>query len=575
MSKPLNEVVALKESLEEQLLRKPGVTAVDVGFKYVAGQRTEEVAIRVMVERKTDAVPAGERVPDHFDGVKTDVIERTYFLHDALKNKKPESDISLQADTGNYNPVKGGISIGPCRAVGGFVFVGTLGAIVKDNATGNPMLLSNFHVMCIDNGWHVGDTMAQPGRVDGGTCPANVVGTLQRAALTAKVDCAVSSLSGRGYVCEIADIGKVTGTTAATLNAPVRKRGRTTGLTYGFVDSISLSVNVDYGDGIGVKTLTNQIDIRPDTAHNAAFGDHGDSGSAVVDGSVRVVGLHFAGSSDGHGIANQIADVLTAMNVSMCTAPTKTIIKDFKDNKDHKTEKFEHKELKFEKLEHKELKLEIEKPVIERPPGKTWVEVPTFPTNPGDPQFPGIPGIPGLPGGQQAAAGPSPKLTDKPIEKLTDKLKPELKDFKQESKDHKDAKDHKEIKEHKDQKDHKDNKDNPDHKQFKDTKDHKDQKEHKEQKDHHKEFKIEKWEHEKPPIIENIDPKLIAENGPQLPPIDPSQPGGGGVAGGGMEQRMAQLESVVANLSTFISPELRPDLGAGALTNEKQGCNGC
>ncbi|MFT7774570.1 hypothetical protein [Roseateles sp.] len=567
MSKPVLEVVALKESLEEQLLKRPGVTAVDVGFKYVGGQRTDEVAIRVMVAQKKSDLPAAERVPDHFDGVKTDVIERRYFLHDAMKNKKRESEIGLQADATNYDPVKGGISIGPCRAVGGFVFVGTLGAIVKDNASGNPLLLSNFHVMCIDNGWHAGDTMAQPGRVDGGQCPANVVGALQRAALTAKVDCAVSSLSGRGYSCEIVDIGKVAGTATATLNMPVRKRGRTTGLTYGFVDSISLSVNIDYGNGIGVKTLTNQIGIRPDTTHNTAFGDHGDSGSAVVDGTVHVVGLHFAGSSDGHGIANQIADVLSALNVSMCTATSKALIKDFKDHKhekvevkEHKIEKLEHKELKIEKLEHKELK--FEKRVPELPPGKIIVEGPTFPTQPGDPAFPGLPGQPGA-GMQGALAGAAPKLTDKPLEKI----KPEIKDFKQESKDHKDSKDHKEIKEHKD---HKDAKDNPDHKQFKDAKDHKDQKEHKELKDHHKEFKIEKLEFEKPPATENIDPKLLVETGPQLPPgIDPAGPGGG------LEQRMAQLEAIVASLSTFISPELRPDLGSGALTNEQDGCKGC
>src|SRR4249920_3005094 len=118
--------------------------------------------------------------------------------------------------------------------------------------------------------------------------------------------------------------------------------------------SISLSVNVDYGDGIGVKTLTNQIDIRPDTAHNAAFGDHGDSGSAVVDGTVKVVGLHFAGSSDGHGMANQIAQVLSALNVSMCVAPTKSLLKDFKDSHKEKIEAKDHKDQKHEAKEHKD-----------------------------------------------------------------------------------------------------------------------------------------------------------------------------------------------------------------------------
>jgi hypothetical protein len=141
----------------------------------------------------------------------------------------------------------------------------------------------------------------------------------------------------------------------------VRKRGRTTGLTYGTVDSISLSVNLDYEDGIGFRTLTNQIGITPDTTHNAMFGDHGDSGSVVVNNAREVVGLYFAGSSDGYGVANPIAEVLAALNISMCIPQTKSILKDFIDNKrirKEKIEKLEIKERKLEKLEIKERKLE-------------------------------------------------------------------------------------------------------------------------------------------------------------------------------------------------------------------------
>ena len=135
-------------------------------------------------------------------------------------------------DAGRYRPLKGGMGIGPCRVVGGFVFVGTLGAIVKDVATGNPFCLSNFHVMCIDNGSHVGDQMCQPGRWTEAVCPADVVGSLQRSSLAATVDCAVCDISaGIGYVCEVLEIGQVAGTAVAVLDAPVRKRGRTTGLT--------------------------------------------------------------------------------------------------------------------------------------------------------------------------------------------------------------------------------------------------------------------------------------------------------------------------------------------------------
>lgn len=356
----LQEIVSAKQTVEDHWLRQPGVTAVDVGYKYVGGQRTNEISIRVHVAEKKADVPADQRVPAEISGVPTDVIERTYELHQ-MSNRMKVDEITPMADTTTYDPIKGGISIGPCRSVGGYVFAGTLGAIVKDNSNGNPLLLSNFHVMCVDNGWHVGDDQVQPSRVDTGACPGGTVGQIVRATLSSHVDAAVCSLSGRGYACEIVDIGAVNGTATATLGMAVRKRGRTTGLTFGSVDSISLSVNIDYGDGLGIHTLTDQIGLTPDTSHNPKFGDHGDSGSVVVDGSGNVVGLYFAGSPDGTGVANKISNVLAEMNISVCTGG-KSRVKDLLDAKHRKLEKLEVKEgkdlVKEHKLELKEQKVE-------------------------------------------------------------------------------------------------------------------------------------------------------------------------------------------------------------------------
>ena len=399
----LRPVLTAKESVEDELLKKPGVTGVAVGYKYVGGRKTDTIAVQVFVEEKRD-VPRAERIPPMVNGVPTDVIQRKFELHPATRKV---IDVVAMADTGTYNPVKGGISIGPCRAIGGFVFAGTLGAVVRDNASGNPLLLSNFHVMAVDTGWSVGDTMVQPSRVDTGSCPGGVVGTLLRAQLTASVDAAVCTLSGRGSACEIVDIGAIAGSTVATLGAAVRKRGRTTALTFGNVDSVSLSVNIDYGDGIGSRTLTNQIGITPDTTRNPKFGDHGDSGSVVVDGSRRVIGLYFAGSDDGYGVANPIAAVLSALNVSLCT-PAKSIIKDLKDRKAEKFEKVEKRE-KVEKLEIKERKLEkleIKERIKDHKPEKFEIEGkfrisdidPKPPREGGDPFQPIDPGRPPISG---------------------------------------------------------------------------------------------------------------------------------------------------------------------------------
>ena len=393
---PLQAVIHAKESAEEELLKHPHVTGVAVGYKYVGGKRTDQVSIQVFVKEKKKAVPKGQMIPSEINGIPTDVIQRTYELHPASKKV---IDVSPMADTGTYNPVQGGVSIGPCRVVNGSIFAGTLGVPVRDHTTGNTLLLSNFHVMCIDNGWNVGDQMTQPSRIDTGTCPTDVVGTLLRATLTSSVDGAVCTLSGRGSSCSIVDIGTVNGTNTATLNMAVRKRGRTTGLTYGTVDSISLSVNVNYGDGIGTKTLTNQIGLVPDTTHNAMFGDHGDSGSVVVDANNKVVGLYFAGSSDGTGVANPIAAVLSALNIDMCVS--KSLVKDIKDGKH---EKIERKEVKNEKIEVKEKneikerkpeKVELKekseiiehgpKSIIDNPGPKAIVDTPVNPVNPVDP----------------------------------------------------------------------------------------------------------------------------------------------------------------------------------------------
>lgn len=309
-----------KAAVEKELLTLNNVTGVGVGEKITKGNRTGISSIRVYVKKKVPKtkLPKGQIVPDNINGIPTDVIEMEFELHPAAVALE---DIQLHVDTGTYDPLTGGISVGPCRAVNGYIYVGTLGLVVEDNDTDEPMMLSNFHVMCIDNGWSTGDSMAQPGRVDGGSCPGDVVGKLSRAVLGGQVDCAVAKITNRNHNCRITEIGNISGTATAVLEEQVRKRGRTTELTHGFIDDLSLSIPIDYGDGLGTVTLTNQIGIAVDSSQSSKFGDHGDSGSVVVNESNEVIGLYFAGSSDGSfGVANPISAVLGALNVHVCTA---------------------------------------------------------------------------------------------------------------------------------------------------------------------------------------------------------------------------------------------------------------
>ncbi len=357
--KTLSEIRRVKKSLEEEIMGRPGVTGCDVGPKIVKGKKTGDLSIRVYVEKKED-VPKKDQIPKAFLGVKSDVIERKFVLH---QMKAKLEDLKPRADTGTYDPLVGGISLGPCRVIGGYVYTGTLGAIVRDNASNAPMLLSNFHVMCVDDAWGVGDTMAQPSRVDTGSCPADVVGTLQRSSLGGQVDCAVADITARSNACEIVDIGAVNGTGTATVEMAVRKRGRTTGLTYGIVDTVDLTVSIDYGDGLGSVTLTDQIGIDVDPAQSVQFGNSGDSGSVVVDDDRNIVGLYFAGTDDGsYGVANPIQSVLAALNISVCVPKIKEI-KEFKEPKEFKEFK-ELKEFKEPKefKEFKEFRKEFKEP---------------------------------------------------------------------------------------------------------------------------------------------------------------------------------------------------------------------
>jgi hypothetical protein len=305
----------VKAAAEKKLLNQPGVTGVDIGFKEVGGKPTNTLAIRVLVEKKLTDVPSSELVPQAIKGFPTDVIERKFELHPLTLDVR---DLILAADDKEYPIVTGGISIGPCRPVANRVWGGTLGAVVKDNVTGKPMLLSNFHVLSVDKSWSDGDPIAQPARTDGGACPIAEVGVLKRAVLGGQVDCAVAELSSRQTDWEIVEIGKINGRNTATVGETVRKRGRTTGLTYGTVDTIDLTVSLDFGHGIGTIELTNQIGIKPDPTRSAKFGDSGDSGSVIINDANEVVGLYFAGDpSNPYGLANPIDAVLTALNVTI------------------------------------------------------------------------------------------------------------------------------------------------------------------------------------------------------------------------------------------------------------------
>ncbi|GAA2100120.1 hypothetical protein GCM10009841_14540 [Microlunatus panaciterrae] len=332
----------VKERVEDELIAREGVVGVDIGEKISEGKPTGELSIVVYVEKKKpdSKLTKAQAIPKEINGVKTDVQELVIELQQAVRFQEAVS----QVDTSAYPTLVGGIGIGPARTVflsppdvpsaGNYVFVGTLGAIVEDRSSGARMALTNFHVACVNNTWTVGDRMVQPSRVDGGS-PTGFFGSLTRAQLTENTDGAVITIdAGRPSEPSVTGIGTVVGQGVASVGMAVQKRGRTTEHTFGTVQSTDFTVSIDYGTGVGTRTLRHQIRIDTDTTKSPRFSDHGDSGSSVMDMNRNVVGLLFAGSNDGSmTFANPIAAALDELDVNLVidrpTLVTRPVICDF------------------------------------------------------------------------------------------------------------------------------------------------------------------------------------------------------------------------------------------------------
>ena len=73
----VQHALEVKRRHESELLRKPNVVAVGVGFRTRGGQSTSEVCLVVSVTQKKSAadLKRGEVLPTSLEGVPIDVVE--------------------------------------------------------------------------------------------------------------------------------------------------------------------------------------------------------------------------------------------------------------------------------------------------------------------------------------------------------------------------------------------------------------------------------------------------------------------------------------------------------------------
>ncbi len=324
----------LQAAMRTQLDHTPALMAMQgvVGTAITADAQGRP-AIMVMTESPMGA----GRLPASIDGYN--VIENVTGRIHAFKGRpggggggggtshtaKQSPPIQLGTSGGNVNDI-----------ANGYCCSGTLGSLVQKGGT--QYILSNSHVLAGDvvaggNGRvaQIGDDVNQPGLVDNSCSSSNTnivadvssLSTLYPPNSTPNVDCAIAQVrSGMvrtdGAILEIGTLSS--STVAAYVGQPVKKSGRTTGLTRASVSGLNATISVGYEDECAgnsfTKTFTGQIVV---SQRHSSFLNSGDSGSLMVEDvstNPRAVGLLYAGSTN-TAVANPIGDVLSYLGVSM------------------------------------------------------------------------------------------------------------------------------------------------------------------------------------------------------------------------------------------------------------------
>ena len=294
-----DRAVAVQNEVTDRLMALPGVHGTSVGIKRVRNVPVGiwSLRVHVSVKRPLSEIAPEYRIPATIEGVPTDVLQ-----HDppATSSAAPASDFQAPGDDpGYYRPIVGGSQIA-VTAGNNMLKTGTLGCFagMSANPNGGVLILTCQHVVApsTDNNIYQPDASESP------------VATITNQALDANLDAAICQVGDLSYTNSILDVGTVYGGynvgpwDIENGGYPVSKRGRTTGLTSGVITSITYTCKHPTS---GIR-MTGQMFIN---ANQAPFAQPGDSGSAIVNGSVNVCGLLWGIDSAGtgsYGVANRM-----------------------------------------------------------------------------------------------------------------------------------------------------------------------------------------------------------------------------------------------------------------------------
>ncbi len=316
-----------RDELEKQLMIEPGdrafaaaddaaagfgnIVGVALGNKEVGGAPVDEACLVVYVKDKLkpNEISSASLVPASVGGLSTDV-QQTGELYATGPDFRRR-----------HRPAPCGVSIGNCR----MVMAGTLGCLVtRQNQL---FLLSNNHVIALVNQSPIGEGIPQPGRLDGGVCPNDIIARLTQfvpivfGGATNLVDGAIARTSPQLVDRRVLRGSGVRQSFRPPVVAPallqrVQKSGRTTQHRLGNINAINATVDVSYAPLGGVARFRGQFGV---TGAGGPFSDRGDSGSLVTTSPTnQPVGLLFAGNAVANRtFCNDIRQVLAAFGVSI------------------------------------------------------------------------------------------------------------------------------------------------------------------------------------------------------------------------------------------------------------------
>jgi len=327
----------IRHRADRLLSRLPGVVGVGLGLRERNGVVTEELALRVYVRQKRGCggLRASAMIPRSFERIPTDVLP-------VLRAGRP----TACADTTTHSPLIGGITISPHRAPGWVGTLGFFGRMLDGTAPHDIALVTNRHVLAKDGG-APRDVVYQPAMGDGNTRNNPIAKILKLPEIDNHrytypgepeagfwIDCASAQLDisistccdtncGVSFANEIRGLNiggssKLADVARAVPLETVYKVGRRTSRTVGRVIDIHGHVS---GGGLSAEGILVVQATEDDCEGFRRFGAGGDSGSAVVNGDRKLVGLHYSvGTVPDQSLASHIHPVLDALNLAAITS---------------------------------------------------------------------------------------------------------------------------------------------------------------------------------------------------------------------------------------------------------------